>query len=490
MRNEDTNTENLVGGSVSTTSQPDPQAQLRRLQVEAQGVINYLDRVESLWVNLQKRSGGDVLPIDLLAYFLTEVESLLPTVLAGIYRVDRRTYEFALERCLPAGLRTDLENETQLQIAQGNFALALRRSRPTVCTRLSIHHYHPRVRSILLVPLVTLQEVHGMALIANERFEQDIVPYELKLLSILAGQTALALESSLREVSLQRHKADLEQEVLSRTADLKQANADIHRQNQELGTELKKVQEANERLTLADRMRENLLSTASHELRTPLGAIIGSLDVIREEWNDRLPAEGQQLLEMCARNSSLLLSLISDLLDVSALQSGQVTLRCQTVALTPIVQKTFDSFAPMARAHDVKLLNTVSQDIEVYADPGRLQQILTNLVSNAIKFSKKVGAYVLVGAAREGDQVTVGVTDNGMGISRDQQERIFKPFVQGEGGATPTTKGAGLGLALCKALVERHGGRIWVESTPGKGSRFFFSLPAGHKNPDVTEGLQ
>jgi signal transduction histidine kinase len=108
-------------------------------------------------------------------------------------------------------------------------------------------------------------------------------------------------------------------------------------------------------------------------------------------------------------------------------------------------------------------------------------------MNNAIKFSKKVGAYVLVGAAREGDQVTIGVTDNGMGIPREQQERIFKPFVQGEGGSTPITKGAGLGLALCKALIERHGGRIWVESTPGKGSRFFFSLPAGQGSSPVAD---
>ncbi|MGE0822812.1 MAG: ATP-binding protein [Candidatus Binatia bacterium] len=478
MRKEDTNTDSLIGGPAVTPTPPDPQAQLRRLQVEAQALISYLDRVESLWVNLQKRSNAELLPVDLLSYFLAEVESLLPTVLSAIYRVDRRTYEFTLERCIPSGLRADVENETQLQIAQGYFALALRRSRPTVSASQRVHHYHPRVRSIILIPLTTLQEVHGMALIASERLEQDITPYELKLLSILAGQTALALESSQREVALQQQRTDLDQEVRRRTAELTQANTALQQTIQDLQTELKTAHDEIEQLSLAERMRESLLASASHDLRTPLSAIIGSLDVIREEWTDRLPEEGRQLLEMCARNSATLLSMLTDLFDVSAIQGERVVLRRQQVVLAPLVQKTFDTVGSMARSHNVKLLNTVPQEIEVYADPTRLQQVLISLTSNAIKSAKKVGAYVLVGAAREGNQVTIGVTDNGAGIPREQQEHIFKLFTSTESGSLTATKGANLGLALCKTLIELHGGRIWLESTPGKGSRFFLSLSA------------
>jgi signal transduction histidine kinase len=479
MRNDDTNIESMIGGSATVPAPPDPQAQLRRLQAETQALIKYLDRVESLWVNLQKRSSADLLPVDLLSYFLAEVETLLPNVLSAIYRVDPRTYEFTLERCVPSGLHADLENETQLQIAQGNFALALRRSRPTICASQRVHHYHPRVRSILLIPLVTLQEVHGMALIAGERAEQDIAPYELKLLSILAGQTSLALESSQREVALQRQRAELDQEVRNRTADLTKANAALQQRLQDMELDLRNAYEDIERLALADRMRDSLLSATSHELRNPLGVIIGSLDVISEEWRDCLPPEGQQLLDMCTRNSASLLAMLTDLLDVSVLRGEKIVLYPQRLAFASTVQKTFEALGPLAKTHNVKLLNTVAQDMEIYADPGRLQQILTSLVSYAIKNSKRTGAYVLVGAAREGNQVTVGVTDNGIGLSREQQEQLFKPIVEEEGNVSSVRKGASLSLALCRVLVERHGGRIWVEGTPGKGSRIFFSLPTG-----------
>lgn len=477
MRNDDTNIESMIGGSAAIPAPPDPQVQLRRLQAETQALIRYLDRVESLWVNLQKRSSVNLLPVDLLSYFLAEVETLLPNVLSAIYRVDPRTYEFTLERCVPSGLQADLENETQLQIAQGNFALALRRSRPTICASQRVHHYHPRVRSILLIPLVTLQEVHGMALIAGERTEQDIAPYELKLLSILAGQTSLALESSQREVALQRQRAELDQEVRNRTADLTKANAALQQQLQDMEIDLRSAYDDVERLSLADRMRDSVLSTTSHELRNPLGVIIGSLDVIREEWRDLLPPEGQQLLDMCARNSSSLLSMLTDLLDVSVLRGEKIVLYPQRLTFALVVQKTFEALGSLAKNHNVKLLNTVAQDMEIYADPGRLQQILTSLVSYAIKNSKRTGAYVLVGAAREGKQVTVGVTDNGIGLSREQQEQLFKPIFEEDGQTTTARKGASLSLALCKVLVDRHGGRIWVEGSPGKGSRIFFSLP-------------
>ncbi|MBI3304016.1 MAG: GAF domain-containing sensor histidine kinase [Deltaproteobacteria bacterium] len=453
------------------------QAQLLRLQVENQDLLSYLDRIESLWVRLQKRSGPDLLPIDLLSHFLAEIEHLFPAVLSAVYGVDRETHEFTLERCLPAGLHEDFEAEAQRHIAAGHFALALRRSRPTVCAPLGLHRYHPRVQSIVLVPLVTLYEVRGMALIGIERAEQDVTPHELKLLSILAEQTALALESAQREAALQQQNTVLEQTVQQRTAELEHTARTVTRLNQELEAELKKALEVNERLTLADRTRESLLATASHELRTPLSAILGSLDLIREEWGDRMPPEARRLLEICERNSTTLLSLVCDLLDVAALRDGRPVLHRRLIALSPLVQQTFDALAPLARANGVKLINAVLPQVEVYADPQRLQQVLLNLGGNAIKFSSKEDPYVRVSALYDEDQVVVSVADNGVGIAPEQIGRIFEPFVQGEDSYCSPTKGAGLGLSICKSLIEHHGGSIWVESELGKGSRFFFSLP-------------
>jgi signal transduction histidine kinase len=468
-----------VDGSTLPVPQPDPQAQLRRLQVENQYLLAYLDGIESLWVKLQKRSDPGLLPVDLLATFLTAIQHLFPVVLSAVYRVDAGTQEFTLERCVPPALQGDLQDEMQRQIVHGHFALALRRSRPTVCASLGLHRHHPRVRAMVLAPLVTLQEVHGMVLVAVERAEQDIVPHELKLLSILTGQTALALESAQREAALERQKAALEREVHQRTAELEQNNRTILRLNHELEAELKKALEANERLTAIDRTRESLLATASHELRTPLSAILGSLDLIGQEWGGRLPPEGQKLLEICQRNGTMLLSLVSDLLDVAALRHKRMILHRSLIVLSPVVEQTFAALAPLARANGVKLLNTVLPQVEVYADAQRLQQVLMNLVGNAIKFSKREEPYVRVSAVQKEEWAIVSVADNGVGIAPERIGRIFEPFVQGDDTYTAPTQGAGLGLTICKSLIERHGGSIWAESEPGKGSRFSFSLPTG-----------
>jgi signal transduction histidine kinase len=410
-------------------------------------------------------------------HFFAEVEKLFPTVLSALYRVDPQTYEFLLERCLPLGLDADLEKEVQAQIADGAFALAVRRQRPTPCRSQVLHRYHPRVHSILLVPLVTFHEVHGVTIIASERQEQDFLPHELKLLSLLARQTALAHESAHRQAVLEQQQTQIEQEVQRRTAELESSKAQALQVNQELEIELKKARKATAQPPLSTSSRENLLASASHELRTPLGAIMGSLDILREDWGDRLPPEGQQLLDICIRNSSSLLSLLSTLVEVSRFESERGLLSRKRIRLSPLVQKIFESLTALAKTHNVKLLSTVNAKIEVYADEQRLQQILTNLVSHAIESAHKEGGYVLVGATAEEGRVIIGVSDNGVGIPPAQQEQIFKPFTQGGGSSSASTKGDSLGLILCKTLVEQHGGKIWLESSPGKGSRFFFFLP-------------
>ena len=460
----------------SRSTQQSP-AQLRRLLVESQQLFESLDRIESLWVRLQKQTTQQVQPADLLSALLGEADHLFPVVLSALYLVDTETREFLFERCTPAALQDDLIEEGLRQMEGGNFARTLRRNRPTVCNTFGLHQEYTRIRSLVLIPLTTLQSVHGMVLLAIERSEKDITPPELKLLSNLAGQTALALESDQHARALREQKTRLEREVQQRTAELEQAHLTVQNLNQELETKLEQVQQLKGSLALVDRVREGLLATASHELRTPLSVILSSLDIIREEWNDCLPAQGQHLLEICERNSTLLLSLVSDLLDMAALRSGRVQLNQQKVPLSPLVQQVFTTVSPLARDKDVKLLNTVLPQIEVFADAQRLQQVLLNLVGNAIKFSQKTAASVRVNAEQEADKIVVSVTDDGVGIPTDKVDHIFDPFVQVDNAPYSSTKGTGLGLAICKSMVERHGGSIWVESTEGVGSRFSFSLP-------------
>ena len=288
-------------------------------------------------------------------------------------------------------------------------------------------------------------------------------------------QTALALESEQHAHALQEQQVRIEREVHQRTIELEQANLAAQNLNQELGTKLAQLQQLNGSLTLVNQVRDGLLATASHELRTPLSAILSSLDIIREEWSDRLPAQGQHLLQICERNSTLLLSLVSDLLDMAAFRSGRAQFNRQKVPLSPLVQQIFSTVSPLARDKDVKLLNTVLPHVEVCADAQRLQQILH--LCNAIKLSKKESVSVRISAEQEAGRVIVSAAGDGEGIPQDEVEHIFEPFVQVDNAPHGSTKGTGLGLAICQCMVEQHAGSIWVESAEGVGSRFSFSLP-------------
>jgi signal transduction histidine kinase len=173
----------------------------------------------------------------------------------------------------------------------------------------------------------------------------------------------------------------------------------------------------------------------------------------------------------------VLLALISDLLDVAALRSSPPVLLKQTIPLASLVRETFEIISPLASVNRVRLENAVPSEIHVYADPHRLRQILLHLESNAVKFCGQNDPYLRVRAVVEETRIVIEVSDNGIGIAPERLARIFEPFVQGEDSYTSPTKGAGLGLTICKSLIEHHNGSIWVKSKIGQGSCFSVSLP-------------
>ena len=174
---------------------PSPQ-QLQRALAEDGRLFGFIDRIEALWVNLQKEGRTTPPVFDLSALLLEEAASLIPIELAALYRVDPDTQEFFFEQSTPSSLSADLQAEGQAQIEHGAFALTLKRCRPTVVSSQLLHRDYPRIHSVLLIPLMTLQQVLGMELFALERQATDISHAELKLLSIFASQIALAWESA------------------------------------------------------------------------------------------------------------------------------------------------------------------------------------------------------------------------------------------------------------------------------------------------------
>lgn len=226
-----------------------------------------------------------------------------------------------------------------------------------------------------------------------------------------------------------------------------------------------------------ERMKNAFIATVSHELRTPLTAVVGALGLLRKETVGRLPATAAMFLNMAAQNSERLAALINDILDIEKIESGSLQFRLAPVAVGPLLERAVTLNAPYARQFDVRYdLRRPLPDITVTADADRLLQVMTNLLSNAAKFSP-AGSAVAVACTVQDDALRIAVTDRGPGVPEEFRRRIFQKFAQADSDDTRQKGGTGLGLSICKAIVEKLGGTIGYVSTPGEGATFYFDLP-------------
>jgi len=273
------------------------------------------------------------------------------------------------------------------------------------------------------------------------------------------------------EGALRKVHEELEKRVQARTAELAAANKALELQNREV-----------ERAT---RLKSKFLASMSHELRTPLNAIVGFSDLLAEQTAGMLNDKQQRFVNHIKQGSSHLLQLINDILDLSKIEAGQLELRCEDFQVKDALPEVLSTIRPLAMAKNILVEHKMEADWAVYADRVRFKQILYNLISNAVKFTPKDGR-IDIDCQADGNSVRISVADNGIGIRAEDQAVIFEEFRQVEGAAETTHEGTGLGLAITKRLVEQQGGRISVESEPGKGSRFTFTLPTGSRTaPDA-----
>jgi signal transduction histidine kinase/HAMP domain-containing protein len=310
----------------------------------------------------------------------------------------------------------------------------------------------------------------------------------------MANEQLLAevAERKRAEEALRRAHVHLETRVEQRTEELANINvalqaeiAERQRAEEERARSLaleqaarQRLEESNRALARATQAKSEFLATMSHEFRTPLNSIIGFSELLLDDDPSGTPPEQRQRFATNIYDSgSHLLNLVNDILDLSKVEAGRMELYPATFGVASSLRAVEASIQPLADKKGLTLSTSVAPEITtVYADEGRFKQVLYNLLSNAVKFTPTGGRVDTV-ARLTYDAIEVTVADTGIGIAPEDQARIFEAFQQLDSSAARRHQGTGLGLALTRRLVELQGGRIWVESAPGKGTRLRFTLP-------------
>jgi signal transduction histidine kinase len=313
------------------------------------------------------------------------------------------------------------------------------------------------LRSVMCVPLISYGKAIGAIYVENRSIRNRFKDDDLPPLVLFAHQAAAAIENAALN-------DDLEARVAARTQELQTAN-------QQLENSWQEAIEAN-------RVRTILLSKIAHDVRAPLGLVANTLELLRigglgDLNSDQLTWVGKA--EMAVAQA---VRLTQDIFDLSKSELASLRLSLESVALTDFLRRVYDLAVGLNWPASVKFQLAVPPDLpEVQVDPNRIEQVLLNLLTNAIKFTTQGGVTLHARHLPDTREVIIGIADTGDGIPVEFQDRLFQRFQQVDSNMQRRRAGSGLGLSICRELVELHGGRIWVESTPDVGSNFMFTLP-------------
>jgi signal transduction histidine kinase len=302
--------------------------------------------------------------------------------------------------------------------------------------------------SILVADYFLLEPVFTFAMRDSEQTLRLAVFAVITLLFFVLTDRLRSSREHLREVNQQ-----LEERVCERTHQLETSNR---------------------RLADLDHVKSLSISVASHELRTPLSAIKGYVDNLLEGVAGELNERAIYYVERIGYNADKLIRLTNVLLDLSRIEAGEMPLDVQALPIGRVISDVLESFARLAQEKGIHLKAEQILDVRVRADRDKLEQILHNLIHNALKYTPERGEVWVESRLSDERVVTITVADTGCGIHPTEHEKVFAKFQRG---TSPVLEGAGLGLAISKGLIELHGGEIWVESHLGAGSRFSFTLP-------------
>ena len=398
----------------------------RALQEINQTITSTLELKSVLGLLLQKIDA-------ILPYAASAVRLLDPTTGAPSYRALRNIDEEGLAKA-------------HLQSGSGLAELVLESNRPLLIPTIETEIRSELGKflvsrgfvSYLGLPLAAKGETLGVLSVLTKE-EHTFSEEEIEFLKTLAGLAAMAIY-----------------------------NSRLYEETERLAIELKQARE----------LEADFAAMIAHDLRSPLTSVLSTAAMLEDGLLGPVSEEQQKWLVKIQTMCRSLVDLVNDFLDLSKLDAGHVNLQKEIVDLNQLIRSNVETYLPLASHKSIALVEQIEPDLSpVEADPRRLDQVLLNLISNAIKFTPE-GGEIEVGASQdEGTQVKLWVKDTGAGIPPAELASLFKKYGQTTSGKTSKDKGTGLGLVICKMIVEAHGGRIWVESEPGKGSKFTVALP-------------
>jgi len=380
-----------------------------------------------------------------LATIVAKAVQLSGTEGGAIYGYDAQVREFRLRATYGMGQELiDALRHQRIGFDQRDIAAACTSGEPSQIADL---HEEPRsdvneivlragYRARLLAPLMRGEEIVGL-LVVRRKTPGSFANNIIDLMKTFAAQSVLAIQ-----------------------------NARLFHE----------IDDKSRELEVASRHKSQFLANMSHELRTPLNAILGYSELILDNIYGEAPQRMRAVLERVQTNGKYLLDLINDVLDLSKIEAGQLILSLADYSVADMVQSVHTAVEPLARSKKLGFTVDLPRDLPAaYGDDRRLKQVLLNLVGNAIKFTDS-GEVAITASAADG-AYTIVVRDTGPGIAETDQTKIFEEFRQGDNAQANSKGGTGLGLAISKRIVEMHGGRLWVNSRPGEGSTFSFTVP-------------
>ncbi len=340
----------------------------------------------------------------------------------------------------------------------------------------------PKSDKLLKKAIATADKKDKAFFLAMDKANLDLVEMETQALELVNNGQASKAVDLLESDEYERRRKILrdgltEQIQTIEPIELEKSSQYTHIVSDSVKTIIDLERELYEKLRAADVIKEEFLAMITHELKTPLVPIIGYVDILLSQRSGKINETQKEKLEIIRTSSQFLLKMISDLLDAQKIELGQLSLVKNQNSLSKIIQDVLARMQPDLESHRVVVNTDLQENISCLCDKTRIEQVLINLISNAMDFCPKNNGKINIKLRLDNTYARISVIDNGIGIPKSKLDKIFVKFYQIDTSSTREHGGTGLGLSVCKGIIENHGGKIWAESKVNMGTQFHILLP-------------